>query len=360
MERSKNIIRPISVAISGMIWLSAFASEGIAMFLTVSRLSNNSPLTSFLMPLFFHAGAALLLFLVPLIYSGKGWGAVRFYAHLSGWLTLLLPPLGIVGSSLSLFWAKKLLKEKGIVEEYEQYTSYVPDEKELLEEIPNPEAFLQDELSVEPILDIFAGEDEVLKKGAVNLLGRIGTPGAIRLLKIGLTDSSTEVRFIAHSTLGKLDESRVKRIQEAQARLDSGKGHRADHLKELGKAYCEYAGSGLLEDETKDHYLNLGREAYVDALSEAPDDPETVQTLGQLSADRKEFEDAERYFKKTLETASNRVDSLIGLCRIYYDKGDLNQLAEVVKQIKQIKGQKSEDVTNNILMEFWARPQEAH
>jgi tetratricopeptide (TPR) repeat protein len=267
--------------------------------------------------------------------------------------------VGILGSSLAIFFIKTVLKAKGIAEDDQQGADDSTGDAHLPDATIDMDFFLSDELSIEPILDILKGKDEDFKKGALNFLGRLGTPTAVRLLKRCLTDQNPEVRFYAHSRLTKLEEVHTREIKEALTRVDSGKGERGEQLKHLGKAYKAYTESGLLEDETVDHYMNLAKEALLNSLPLADKDSEIPLILGQLSVTGKDFEDAEKYFKKAAETALNPVEALFGLCEIYYEKGDMSALSETAKKIGRMKNQETGDVDKDILIRFWTTQKSA-
>ena len=59
-----------------------------------------------------------------------------------------------------------------------------------------------------------SGDDNDLKRGAINTLQRIGSPEAISILKQSLSDVSPEIRHYAHIALTRLDEAYVGGNQE--------------------------------------------------------------------------------------------------------------------------------------------------
>jgi len=343
----------------GILWTLAFVLEGGALFL-IYRFVSVAPQGNVLsLAVLLHLAAASSLFCVPILNWESRAESIRFHAHLTAWLTLFLPAIGLAGSSLTFFWVKMFLKEKGIVEDHMELTDYS------IEEIQSPgtgestQIFLQDELSVEPIMDILAGSDEDLKRGAVDLLGRIATPEAVVLLKECLTNPSSDCRFYSHTTLARLDETHSRRIREAQGLPSSGEEGEAEDLKHLGNVYRGYAESGLIEDETRDHFLKLARDAFSESLAKNPQDQEIAAILGELSVAVGEYGEAERYFREALKGTANPVEPLLGLCRIYYEKRDFKSLAKIVGRIQQGKIIKTGDLQKDTLFQFWAHPLEA-
>lgn len=345
--------------VGGILWAMAFVLEGGALLLTYRAISDAPQGDVLSLAILLHLAAASSLFCVPILNFESRAGSIRFYAHLTAWLTLFLPAIGLAGSSLTFFWVKVFLKEKGIVEDHMELTDYSIGEIQSPGSGGNPQVFLQDELSVEPIMDILAGNDEDLKRGAVDLLGRIATPEAIHLLRGCLTNPSADCRFYSHSKLARLDETHARKIKEVQELVGSRQGDEAEDLRHLGDVYRDYAESGLIEDETRDHYLKLARDAFSKSHAQNPEDPEIPVILGELSVAVKEYGEAERFFRQALKGIANPVEPMLGLCRIYYEKGDLKSLAEIVDLIQQGKVIKTGDLQKDTLFQFWAHSLEA-
>jgi len=342
----------------GILWTLAFALEGGALFLIYRAISVAPQGNVLPLAILLHLAAASSLFCVPILNWESRTESVRFYSHLTAWLTLFLPAIGLAGSSLTFFWVKVFLKEKGIVEDHMELTDYSIEEIQSPGSGGNPHVFLQDELSVEPIMDLLAGNDEGLKRGAVDLLGRIATPEAVVLLRECLTNPSADCRFYSHTTLARLDETHSRRIREAQALVSSGEGDEAEDLKHLGNVYRGYAESGLIEDETRDHFMKLARDAFSKSLAKNPQDQEISAILGELSVAVGEYGEAERFFRQALKGTANPVEPLLGLCRIYYEKRDFKSLAKIVERIQLGKIIKTGDLQKDTLFQFWAHPLE--
>ncbi len=305
-----------------------------------------------------HTGAALVFVMPAVLLKGHPThlNPFRFFSALAGCLTFFLPVMGIAGCAAAYAAIRWLLKPKGLVEDYEQFTEYTLQERFFGLSDEDPRTLLTDELSIEPVLDILAGDDEDLKRGALNMLGRMGTSKAVRLLKRCLTDPSPDVRFYAHSTLTKLDETYVARIKEARQRVKDGGEHPAHNLLELGKAYTAYAYSGLLEEETRNHYLTLARSAYDDGLKKGPSDPDLLMQLGRIRMETGDLRGAAECFERGLKTEQTRVESFLGLCRIFYDRGDMKTVAKLVQHVDLRKKWQTKDPNQAYLFQFWADP----
>lgn len=272
---------------------------------------------------------------------------MRYYSHLSGWLTLFLPFVGIVGSFLVLSMIGRLIRPKGLVAECHEESGYFQDTCAHSGAID-----IGEETSVEPALNILESGDEELKRGAVSLLGTIGSPEAVRILKKYLNDDSHEVRFYAHFNIGKLDDKHTGRVKEIQTLLKSDSDNPA-YLKQLGNVYMEYAQSGLMESDTAMYYLGLAKDAYLAALPLSPKDHETAMILGELSVLEKNYKDAEGYFKKAMENSPVPVVALLGLCQTYYETKNREALKKIAEQISELGDGTTGDLDKDILVRFW-------
>jgi len=321
--------------------------EGTALYLGIER--------DYGMAGSLHAAAALV-FVIPAVFlrvPADHAPQFRFLSALTGCLTLFLPLMGIVGCAVTYMAVRWVLKPKGLVGDYALSADYtvraIPDWCD----DEDPRKLVSDELCIEPFLDILSGPDEDMKLGALNMLGRMGTPEAVRLLKRCLTDPSPEVRLQAHSTLAKLDEKYVTGIKEARERVNTGSTDPSRDLFELGKVYTVYAHSGLLEKEIQEHYLNLARSAYEDGFQRSPSDPDVLMELGRLRLETGDIHGAAKCFERGLKDDRTRVQSFLGLCRIFYDRGDLKTVGKLVRRVGSHRKWHAENATDQQLFQFW-------
>jgi len=339
----------------------AFVFEGWTCFIAVSAYLGHYQKTAYLMAFILHIVAVSLLFLVPTLQPEKGRQDIIYYTFLCGLLTLLLPVIGLFGCCLMFFLVKKIFKATGSVDAYQEATRYVIEGTLYSDTIENVETFINRELSIEPIVDMLAGEDEDFKRGAIKHLGRIGSPRAVRLLKKCFADpSSSEVQFYAHASLRKLEESYISHINKLKALVDSNEGERSENLRQLGNAYRKYAESGFPVEDSRDHYLNLAKEAFLQVLLLDPEDARILLVLGELCLAGKEYSKAASYFNKAVESASESAEALIGLCQTYYEKGNMAALKKTVMRMNSTgdPGHRL-DGMKTIMFQFWANIQEA-
>jgi tetratricopeptide (TPR) repeat protein len=338
-----------------LLFAGASFFEGAALYFALAG--------GYMLAMLLHSAAALILMVRPILLRGRADPPrFRFYCTLAGCLTLFLPVMGILGSAVTYLAVKWVLRQKGLVQEYQAFTGYALEDSRQLLDAEDPRMLLSDELTIEPFLDILSGIDEDLKRGALNMLGRMGTPKAVRLLKRCITDKSTDVRFYAHSTLTKLEEKHVVRIKEIKALADAGGADQARCFLELGKAYSSYADSGLLEGEMLRHYLSLARTAYDKAFQKDRSDPDLLLRMGRIHMETGDMRGAAACFERGLKDDRTAADSVLGLCRIFYDRGDMKTVARLVKRVRPHPDWRTDNPEDWLLFQFWTGPKrvEAH
>jgi len=301
-------------------------------------------------------------------YSNEERNDIRrlyYFSHLTAWIGFFMPMIGLFGCLCVYVSIIGFIKSKGLAEDYQEETSYKVEEDPLPESVKNHEAFLSNELDVEPIRDILSSDDPDMKRGAVDYLGRIGTPEAVRILKNCLADDSPEVRFMSHTMLGRIDEKHMRRIKTIQSELSKASSEDQPALQEkLGYAYKAYADSELMEISTRDYYLKQSEEAYMANLKlTKSDDPNILFTLAQIYTTLNESDNAKFYFEKAFKSGLEvdaymlALRAMVGLAEWLYKEFHYNKLIELVKKMPDVieKGyihykQLHQDNPNNIII----------
>ncbi|MEK6544141.1 MAG: HEAT repeat domain-containing protein [Elusimicrobiota bacterium] len=104
-----------------------------------------------------------------------------------------------------------------------------------------------------PFADILAGNDNDLKRSAVENLARLKTPEAIKVLLDHRSDTSAETRFYVITAINKIKKEFDEELDAAKRQMR--KDVHDDHaLWALAKMYKTYADSGLLDAVLADHY----------------------------------------------------------------------------------------------------------
>lgn len=290
--------------------------------------------------------AASFLAVTPKPRSIPGIG--YYYPRFAAMLTFFLPGLGIVGISLTML-GLRYMKSQGLAEEYK--------EKSFEDEVFNVEvptditSFLLDEIDVHPIADILAGEDVPMKRGAVNLLRRIGSAEAVALLRKSLSDSNAEIRFYAHTALTRLEEDYVRQIEDS--RFKAERFERPKSYAELAMTYRNYARSGLPETSMQQYYLQKSCEAWEKALEKDPVNLEYRLKLAEEYADSGRYDESVKIYRNTALNPEAEMESRLGICRAYFEQGDYESFFREVDDLRARPVPEGGDPYRMLVYNFW-------
>ena len=351
------MIRFLKLLLCIFLWILAVFCEVIVggIFLYSDQYSIRN--LFFALPI--HCVASILSFLIFRIYSTKDFNELKFYSYLCGLMTLFLPLIGILGVTISFLLVKFVLKKKGYFTTTDDPLENTDEELLLFEDITDTNTLLKEETNIEPILDILNGDDPALKRGAINLLRQIGNKEAIQLLKKSISDSNEEVRFYTSAALKKLNDTYIQHIKKVKEKAEREKPLAFNYQK-LGAVYKKYAESGLCDQNARDYYLDLAKEAFIETLSIDSENIETVANLGYVCMEMKNYEDAEKYFKMATNIKPDYADALLWLCQLYYEKWDLKALVENLQEMNPKDFSEVKDQDNKMLLKFWAKKDKAY
>jgi tetratricopeptide (TPR) repeat protein len=269
-------------------------------------------------------------------------------------MTLFLPLIGILGITINYLLVKFILKKKGYFTTTDDPLENTDEESLLFEDISDTNTLLKEETNIEPIMDILNGDDPALKRGAINLLRQMGSKEAIHLLKKSISDPNEEVRFYTSAALKKLNDAYIQQMKKAKEKTEV-ENPSAFHFQKLGEVCKKYAESGLCDQSARDYYLDLAKKAFIETLSLDPENIEITTSLGYVCMEMKEYEEAEKYFKKATKIKPDHADALLWLCQLYYEKWDLKGLVENFQGMTPIDLSEVKDPDNKMLVNFWTR-----
>ncbi|MFQ5963617.1 MAG: tetratricopeptide repeat protein [Candidatus Scalinduaceae bacterium] len=269
-------------------------------------------------------------------------------------MTFFLPLIGILGITINYLLVKFILKKKGYFTTSDDPLENIDEDLHLFEDISDTNTLLKEETNIEPIMDILNGDDPALKRGAINLLRQMGSKEAIHLLKKNISDSNDEVRFYTSAALKKLNDAYIQELKKAKEKTEVEKPS-ASHFQKLGEVCKKYAESGLCDQNARDYYLGLAKNAFIETLDLDPENIEITTSLGYVCMELKEYEEAEKYFKKATKIKPDHADALLWLCQLYYEKWDLKALVENLQGMDPICHQEAKDPYNRMLFNFWTK-----
>jgi tetratricopeptide (TPR) repeat protein len=331
-------------------WIVSIGLEGEAVRRVVLSEGEVIPLEAAA----FHLLAALLVMVVPALPGARNHPRAGYISFLAGWLTLFLPVIGILGS-LSIAAISAVTKSKGTVSDYQVMTAYRLAKSTLPEFTEGVSEFIEEEINIDPMLDILRGEDINFKRGVIKYLEQIGTPAAVRVLKLSLNDTSPEIQYYTHAALETLESGWMKRIEDARKAVTEEKDGRkkVPLYDKLGYTYWRYANSGLAADATRFHYYEQARKAFELGLAQEPHNRYLVVSMGKILLEEGNFASAEEHFIRAFELEGGRADALLGLCQVYFESGNQEALAKIADRMREEDGLTHHDPAKNDLIRFW-------
>lgn len=333
-----------------LIWIAALVLHGASLLLAWVYHGNGQPLAAFMALALLAASAAV--FVLPGLLAREWFRPRSTLLGLTAVLTLCLPVLGILGSLLTRLCAKALLHQKNKTKEFRESVEAALGEDSRWITRKRVGQVLADEIAIEPVIDVLQGDDPDLKRGAVKLLQRIGTPGAVALLRQSLADRFPEVRFYAHSALSDLEDAFTQRIQAINKTLQQAPS--AGAYRALGQEYRTYADSGLADEIARRQHLESCREALINSLKLEPGHPQTMLLLGQALLGLNQPREAGQMFEKCTRHQSTVSEAQLGLAQIAYQSRDIGQLAAQARSMSASGAPRPEKADPLVLFEFWA------
>lgn len=347
---------PYSNAYIAGLWLGAATLEGSAVFLAWhAAVSGGQEYGWWAGTMICHLLSAGVLLTMGFgkRSPAKALSRDQYRARLYGWLSMALPVMGLIGSLILQLVCDRWIRARGLVEDFQAETEHRVIEPQRIDVQKDLKDYLDEELSVQPVMDILAGTDDNLKRGAIDTLRQIGTTEAIVILKKCLTDTSPEVRYSAHTALTRLDETYIKAIKAATASFVSGRPTPAHHL-DYARQCLRYGQSGLLDEDTRHHYLQMARDAFMAAQAKGGWDTALALDLGRLEILLGAYDDAAVHFQSILDRDTRNVNALIGLAEVHYSRGDAKGLKAIARQMGAALPMDVDSVNEGILLHFWA------
>jgi len=243
---------------------------------------------------------------------------------------------------------------QGSVEESEDDDWRTGASPSLLMTIPNSRMILKQrilkELDISSLAEILLGSDMDLIRGAISRLGEIKTSEAIQLIQQEQMNTSSDIRFLATTTL-----IRVKR--EFEEELDSAKQEIKKDIKNIqarqliAKKYLNYAMSHLLDHETSQIYL----EEAIDHLKFALDSPlpplETCWTLIDTLMETGRWDEALLLLDRLEKEGRSEIQEIVKhRCLIFFKTCRFDKL---IAELQSLKGKVLDDKSWQSSLHWW-------
>lgn len=264
-------------------------------------------------------------------------------------ICVTIPIFGPFAIYLSVILHKTLLRRKGLVEEIERAmkTEMTPTYRL---PIPNLTQFIHEEMELQPIVDIFHGQDNELKREAIGLAKVMRDPSTTNALKKALNDPDLEIKIFAAQTLSALEKDFFRDIEEACDQIDQAPSD-AEGYKRLAEVYVRYCESGLLDKSLKEYYLRLALEKFKKCLTLMGDgDADVLTKIGRVYMKLGNYSEALIYLKAAINRDKRNLEAYLAKAEVDYC---LRKFGDTVKDFQIIKDMNPTDPKVIALREWW-------
>jgi len=258
--------------------------------------------------------------------------AAFFYISL---LIVFMPGVGWLGALLFLL-VLKVNKSSG-KDSFDHYESYPLEGSPFLVSLNRTKNFwnlFQQEINFEPFIDLLLKGDVKIKAMVIKKLSKEISRDNIRLLKIALQDTASEVRLYAAGALVEIESQLNERMEHA---LNVSKKYMTfKSYVELGESYKIYAESGLVEKILAQYYWRQAAQAYKHALDQHTDHPEVVSSLAKCLIAMGEYQNAKTLLEKALLTWDENTELLILSVSVDFELGMFRGVSEKFRKINNL------------------------
>lgn len=327
-------------------FVSAYLCEGGAVWLYLQRdISDNYIYAAIATHLL--SALSFLLFTTAKPRSVPGIG--YYYPRIAALFSVFMPLIGLVGISLTLLMARVFMTSHGLAEDYKE-KAYEGTGVDV--DLPTDVTeFLYDEVDVHPIADVLSGDDMGMKRGAVNLLRRIGSAEAVKLLRKSLSDENAEVRFYAHTALTRLEEDYAQSLEKVRLkaeRYDSAQAH-----AELAITCRNYARSALPEVNMQEQSMDYACKHWEIAVEKDPENHDFSMRLAEVYTETRKFAEALKIYKSMYDYPDLEMEACLGVCRVFFEMGNYVSLFQEVREMQSRPALDSSDPFRAKVYNFW-------
>ncbi|MBF0287019.1 MAG: hypothetical protein HQM14_04315 [SAR324 cluster bacterium] len=250
--------------------------------------------------IFFICLAPLVLGLLVTRFQAPQTGMGRIY----GYYLMLVPflgPFATFGASISILILSRH-QQKQLDHYHDQLSGaiHVTEMDKVRFQLTENLWTEDNEQQAEPFLDIMKGSDRVLKQRAIDKVIQHPSQLSVRVLREGLSDNDSDVRYYAASGLIQLNDLFQKRLQLLKEKV----GHTsndADFWYQLGSAYDQYCFWELPASDDMEYFLKETEGCYQTCLALQPDHEKVRYALGRLLVRRRQIDRAIEVLREGLE-----------------------------------------------------------
>jgi hypothetical protein len=275
-----------------------------------------------------HLLAAVLAGLGVMRWQGFAGLSQRWTWWVLAW-TLLLPGAGWLFAGILVLGGWDAIDPREAAGEGDELVT--PFGADLSRPVEAPSARIVREMDFVPLVEILAGDDMNLKRGAVEQLTRLRTPEAIAVLMSHRSDPSMEMRFYINSSLARIKKELDESLDAARYQMHMESDSVAGRLN-LAKVYLLYAQSGLLDADLVNAY---GKEAILHlnfVLDSGAPTPEAAELLITRLLQERDWFMAEASIRKARELALiSDIAAAEYQAEMLFAEGQFGKVADVLR-----------------------------
>ncbi len=151
------------------------------------------------------------------------------------------------------------------------------------------------------------------------------------VLKAAIADDNPEVRVQAATAIAKLTDDFVGRVQGLEARVADAPGD-IERLRELAKAYDEYAYTGILDDTLEQNNRLRALQVWLNYCERAPDDSEASLAVGRLLMRLERHSLAAQWLERAFAEGRATRQAVLWYMEVLYAQGRTDALRALAAQ----------------------------
>ncbi len=251
------------------------------------------------------------------------WGApvniFIVFLPLFGWLLLI---------ALYLFYIFGYIKTDFLIDEVEIKWEHFP---ELHRRMVLDRAHILNEMDVQNLAEILAGEDKSLKRSAMEKLAQTKTPDALAVLLQYRRDADADLGFYATSNLTKIKREFEEELETLKLSIKKDPTQINLRVK-LAQSYLAYQASGMLELEMQHEFIAMAIYQLEQVLLQDAKHVDARLILHQIYFNRQEYQKC----LELLATADASLSMLQTRAELYFAMHRFSDLQKCLREIGRL------------------------
>ena len=210
---------------------------------------------------------------------------------------------------------------------------------------------MHESLQVRAYIDILETDDIPLKLSVIEKLSSQVGSRSVFLLTMALDDDDYEIRYFANNALNKIEESLMRKIEDEDKNLKNSSNDYKNY-NSRGNSYLHLYSSGLLNTESKKHFLELAHNDYLVSLQLMPAQHDIILKIVQIHLLTENYEGV----LDIIDSANVNEKQAVARLQFYRMEANfyLKRFNQVQEDANKIKQSGSENKIISDLSKWWA------